>query len=188
MELEPYAGALAAPEREAARVTRELRRLEALVGRRRFRTWVRRGLRGGLGAGVTLIALIKLKVAASLSIKLGLAALVGFGLVFPPLFVALLAVAGLVVALVTCEGDCDCPGDCGEREKRRSRLDPPRRTTRHKGTGCTGCSRPEPVRSSSPRRRPDTSRPRRQPRSPPIRSPRSTSPCPHPEAEGSGRV
>lgn len=104
-------------------MTRELRRLEALADRRRFRTWARRGLRGGLGAGVTLIALIKLKVAASLSIKLGLAALVGFGLVFPPLFVALLAVAGLVIALVTCEGDCDCPGDCGEREKRRSRLD-----------------------------------------------------------------
>lgn len=104
-------------------MARELARLEALAEKRRFRTWLRRGLRGGLGAGATLLALVKLKIAASLSIKLGLAALVGLGLVFPPVFLALLAVAGLVIALVTCEGDCDCPGDCEWRETRRSRLD-----------------------------------------------------------------
>ena len=123
MVLDPDTRGSAEPVQEAARVARELRRLEALAGKRQFRIWLRRGLRGGLGAGATLLALVKLKVAASLSIKLALAGIVGLGLVFPPLFLALLAVAGIVIALVTCEGDCDCPSDCEWRERRRSRLD-----------------------------------------------------------------
>ncbi|GJD74473.1 hypothetical protein [Methylobacterium goesingense] len=111
------------------RVTRDLRRLEALVARRRLRVRLLRTLRGGLGAGATLAALIKLKVAGSLAVKLGLAALVGLGLAWPFVALAVIFLAGLVLSIlslfgegsVSCpDGDCDC--GCHRREARAERL------------------------------------------------------------------
>jgi hypothetical protein len=112
------------------RVTRELRRLEALAARRRLRVRVLRALRGLGGAGATFAALVKLKLAASLGLKLGLAALVGLGLVWPFVALAILALMGLVVAILALiagsgeAGDLFCPdaAGCERRERRAARL------------------------------------------------------------------
>jgi len=108
---------------------RELQRLEALAARRRWRVRVLRGLRGSLGAGATLATLIKLKLAGSLALKLGIAALVGVGLAWPFVALAVLFVFGLVLAILSLfgEGNVECPDgscDCGcdRREKRAARL------------------------------------------------------------------
>ena len=108
---------------------RELRHLEGLAWRRRFRRRTMRGLRGGLGGAATLAALVKLKLAGPLAVKLGLAVLVGAGLAWPTLALGVLALAGLVLAVFSLfDGggahglDADCPGACGRRERRAARL------------------------------------------------------------------
>jgi hypothetical protein len=112
------------------RARRDLARLEALRERQRLRRRVGRGLRGLAGAGGTLLALAKMKVAASLGAKLLLAVLVGLGLAWPAWAFAVFLAVGFVVALAalpTGEGDvtdlhghCDWPFDC--RRKRAARL------------------------------------------------------------------
>lgn len=115
--------------RSVRRVTRELRRLEALAARRRLRVRLLRGLRGTLGTGATLVALVKFKLAASLGLKVALAVLVGIGLAWPFLVLAVLTLIGLVLALVSVfegghAGSLDCPdgSGCERREKRDERL------------------------------------------------------------------
>lgn len=99
------------------------------MARRRFRVRLLRALRGTAGAGATLAALIKLKVAGSLALKIGLAALVGVGLAWPFVVLAVLFLFGLVLSILSLFGDgpVDCPEgscDCGcdRREKRAERL------------------------------------------------------------------
>ena len=127
-------------EDDAARVARELRRLEGLAARRRMRVRVLRALRGTLGAGATLAALIKLKLAGSLTLKLALAALVGLGLAWPMVALGLFALAavllslvGLILSLFDGGGspslDCDCA--CDRRERRAVRLAELIRKRRH---------------------------------------------------------
>ncbi|KQT82106.1 hypothetical protein ASG51_20205 [Methylobacterium sp. Leaf465] len=114
---------------ETARVARELDRLEALAARRRLRVGLLRAARGTLGAGATLATLIKLKLAGSLALKLGIAVLVGLGLAWPVVVLAVVVLIGFVLALVSLfdGGAADCPdtacGDgCERREKRAARL------------------------------------------------------------------
>jgi hypothetical protein len=114
---------------ESRRVARELSRLEALAARRRIRVRLLRGLRGGLGAGTTLVALIKLKLAGSLALKLGIALLVGLGLAWPFVTLAVFVLLGIVLAILSLFGDgavecpdCSCYGGCDRREKRAARL------------------------------------------------------------------
>ena len=104
------------------RVERDLARLDGLIARARLRRRVFRALRGGLGAGATLLVLLKAKVAASLGLKLVIAGVVGLGLAWPVAVLVFVFVAGLVVTIVgalTGEGgmsaadfspswDCDC--------------------------------------------------------------------------------
>ena len=114
-------------EAAIARVNRAVRRLEALADARRLRVRVLRGLRGSLGAGATLATLVKLKIAGSLALKIGLAVAVGLGFAWPAFGLTVLLIGAVVVALAACEvNDCpvDCSGDgCKQREKRRERLD-----------------------------------------------------------------
>ncbi|MCE4222680.1 hypothetical protein HCU64_02860 [Methylobacterium sp. C25] len=108
------------------RVERELARLEALAARRRIRIAILRALRGGLGAGGTLATLLKLKVAGSITLKLGLALVVGIGFAWPLYALAAIAIGFVLLSVLSCESPdchCDCPGDCQRKEKRRARLD-----------------------------------------------------------------
>lgn len=82
------------------RVERELARLDGLIARARLKRRLFRTLRGGLGAGTTLLVLLKAKVAASLGLKLVLAALVGLGFAWPVAVLAFVFVAGLVVTIL----------------------------------------------------------------------------------------
>ncbi|MCJ2034019.1 hypothetical protein [Methylobacterium sp. J-068] len=110
-------------------MAREIRRLEALAARRRLRVRVLRALRGTLGAGATLATLVKLKLAGSLALKLGIAALVGLGLAWPFVALALVVLFGLVVTIValfsgeniSCP-EAACDWGCDGREKRGARL------------------------------------------------------------------
>ncbi|SFL30827.1 hypothetical protein [Methylorubrum salsuginis] len=112
------------------RVERELARLDGLIARARLRRRLFRGLRGGLGAGATLLVLLKAKVAASLGLKLILAALVGLGLAWPIAVLAFVVIAGFVVTILGAlmgEGgvsgsDFDCSWDCGCKRERMKRL------------------------------------------------------------------
>lgn len=120
----------------ARRVARELDRLEALGARRRLRVRVLRTLRGSLGAGATVLAMIKLKVAGSLVLKVALALLVGLGIAWPMTALAVLGAAWLVLSLVlmiaslldgsashhSLDPSCDCPDGCARREARAARL------------------------------------------------------------------
>lgn len=113
----------------ADRVRRELSRLEALAARRRMRVHILRGLRGSLGAAATLLGLLKLKLAGSLALKLGIALLVGVGFAWPLVALAALVVCGFVLSVLSLfvDGQVDCPEaacDCGcdRREKRAARL------------------------------------------------------------------
>jgi hypothetical protein len=119
------------PVRALRRVTRELERLEALVARQRLRVRLMRALRGSLGAGATLAALVKLKIAGSLGLKIGLALLVGAGLAWPFIALGALALLALLLSLLSLfSGDgvsahdfsCDWPCGCDKREKRAARL------------------------------------------------------------------
>ncbi|MGU3358940.1 hypothetical protein ACLBWX_01265 [Methylobacterium sp. M6A4_1b] len=110
-------------------MARELGRLEALAARRRLRVRLLRAARGLLGGGAILAALIKLKVAGSLALKLGIAALVALGLAWPFAVLAVLLLVGFVVSLVSLfeGGALDCPDaascdGCERREKRAARL------------------------------------------------------------------
>lgn len=121
---------------DAIRVARELGRLEALAARKRLRVRVLRGLRGTLGAGATLLTLVKLKLAGSLALKLALAGLIGLGLAWPVTALAVIGVVWLVLSVVLLivglfEGNasahdlspsCDWPCDCNRRETRAARL------------------------------------------------------------------
>ncbi|KQT56185.1 hypothetical protein ASG52_24225 [Methylobacterium sp. Leaf456] len=112
------------------RVERELARLDGLIARARLRRRLFRGLRGGLGAGATLLVLLKAKVAASLGLKLVIAGVVGLGLAWPVAVLVFVFVAGLVVTILgalTGEGglsgsDFDCSWDCGCKRERMKRL------------------------------------------------------------------
>ncbi|GJD94826.1 hypothetical protein [Methylobacterium iners] len=119
------------PVRAHRRVARELGRLEALAARQRLRVRLMRALRGSLGAGATLAALIKLKIAGSLGLKIGLALLVGAGLAWPFIALGALALLALLLSILSLfSGDgvsahdfaCDWPCDCKKREKRAARL------------------------------------------------------------------
>lgn len=109
---------------------RELARLDGLIARARLRRRVFRALRGGIGAGATLLVLLKAKVAASLGLKLVVAALVGFGLAWPVAVLAFVFVAGVVVTILgalmgeggVSGGDFDCSWDCGCKRERMKRL------------------------------------------------------------------
>ncbi|WP_312886097.1 hypothetical protein [Methylorubrum rhodinum] len=109
---------------------RELARLDGLIARARLRRRVFRTLRGGLGAGTTLVVLLKAKVAASLGLKLVIAALVGLGVAWPVAVLVFLFVAGAVVTILGAlmgEGgvsgsDFDCSWDCGCKRARMKRL------------------------------------------------------------------
>lgn len=107
---------------EIERVARQLRRLEAIAERHRLRRRVIRLVRGGAGGGATLLVLMKAKIAASLSAKLVLAALVGLGFAWP---LAALAVFVLITIVASLFGDetIHCDGcDCLRANPRRARL------------------------------------------------------------------
>jgi len=112
------------------RVERELARLDALIARARLRRRLFRGLRGGLGAGATLLVLLKAKLAASLGLKLVIAGVVGIGLAWPVAVLVFAFVAGLVVTILgalTGEGWMSASGfspawDCGCERARMRRL------------------------------------------------------------------
>lgn len=107
---------------EIERVARHLRRLEAIAERHRLRRRVIRLVRGGAGGGATFLALMKAKIAASLSAKLVVAALVGLGFAWP---LAALAVFVLITIVASLFGDetIHCDGcDCLRANPRRARL------------------------------------------------------------------
>ncbi|WP_342153583.1 hypothetical protein [Methylorubrum sp. SB2] len=81
-------------------VQRELARLDGLIARARYKRRIFRTLRGGLGAGATLLVLLKAKVAASLGLKLAIAGVVGLGLAWPVAVLVFVFVAGLVVTIL----------------------------------------------------------------------------------------
>ncbi|MBB5764296.1 hypothetical protein ABEV34_01205 [Methylorubrum rhodesianum] len=112
------------------RLERELRRLEALAARKRFRRRSLRALRGSAGAAATFAALLKVKLIGTLAGKAAIAVLVGLGLAWPTLVIGIVGLIGIVLAFVSLfsgEGGshhlaCDCPCDCAGREKRAERL------------------------------------------------------------------
>lgn len=107
---------------EIERVASQLRRLEAIAARHRLRRRVIRLVRGGAGGGAAFLVLMKAKIAASLSAKLVIAALVGLGFAWP---LAALAVFVLITILVSLFGDetIHCDGcDCVRSNPRRARL------------------------------------------------------------------
>jgi hypothetical protein len=122
--------AIAERDRVVRRMERELARLDGLIARARLRRRVFRTLRGGLGAGATLLVLLKAKVAASLGLKLVLAALVGLGVAWPVAVLVFLFVAGAVVTILgalmgdggVSGSDFDCSWDCGCKRARMKRL------------------------------------------------------------------
>lgn len=106
------------------RVERELARLEALAARKRFRIAILRALRGFVGAGGTLATMLKLKIAGSLVLKIGLAVVVGLGFAWPLYALAAVVLGFAVLSILSCEpAGCDCPSDCKRKELRRARLD-----------------------------------------------------------------
>ncbi len=106
------------------RVERELVRLEALAARRRFRIAILRALRGFVGAGGTLATMLKLKIAGSLVLKVGLAVIVGLGFAWPLYAFAAVLIGFAILSILSCEpADCDCPSDCKRKALRRARLD-----------------------------------------------------------------
>lgn len=118
------------PDRDARteRVTRELAHLVSLHARRRLRVRLFRVVRGTMGAGVTLATLIKLKRAGSPALKLGIAVLVGLGLAWPFVVLAVVALVRLVLALVSLfdGGSADCPDiACGDGCERRGKAGGP---------------------------------------------------------------
>ena len=112
------------------RTERELRRLEALVARKRFRRRSLRALRGSAGAATTFGALLKVKVVGTLAGKAAIAVLVGLGFAWPALVIGVIGVVGIVLAVVSLfsgEGgphgfDVGCTSDCAGKEKRAERL------------------------------------------------------------------
>lgn len=105
-----------------ARVSRHLRRLEALAARHRFRKRVVRALRGGAGGGTSLLVLMKAKIVGSLAGKLAIAALVGLGLAWPFAALAILTIVVAVASILSCE-PTDLDGcDCRRPNARRERL------------------------------------------------------------------
>ncbi|MEE7457966.1 hypothetical protein MPAR168_02320 [Methylorubrum populi] len=116
--------------RARRRMERELRRLEGLAGRKRFRRRSLRALRGTVGAAATFGALVKLKLVGTLAGKTAIALAVGLGLAWPTLVIGVIGLIGIVLALLSLfsgEGgphglDCDCPGKCGRKEERARRL------------------------------------------------------------------
>ncbi|GEO99757.1 hypothetical protein [Methylobacterium haplocladii] len=109
------------------RVERELVRLEALAARKRFRIAILRALRGFVGAGGALATMLKLKIAGSVVLKIGLAVIVGLGFAWPLYaFAAVILGFAILSILDSSSGSapsCDCPGDCERKESRRARLD-----------------------------------------------------------------
>jgi hypothetical protein len=106
------------------RVERELARLEALAARKRFRIAILRALRGFVGAGGTLATMLKLKVAGSLVLKIGVAVVVGLGFAWPLYALAAVILGFALLSILSCEpANCDCPCDCKRKESRRARLD-----------------------------------------------------------------
>lgn len=105
-----------------ARVRRQLRRLEALAAQHRLRKRIVRALRGGAGGGTTLLVLMKAKIVGSLAGKLAIAALVGLGLAWPLVALAILAIVVMVASILSCEST-DLDGcDCIRSNPRRARL------------------------------------------------------------------
>jgi hypothetical protein len=104
-----------------ARVRRQLRRLEALAEQHRFRKRIIQALRGGAGGGTTLLVLMKVKIVGSLAGKLAIAALVGLGLAWPLMALAILAILVVVASILSCEptdlDGCDCMRPNARRER-----------------------------------------------------------------------
>ena len=96
--------------------------------------WLLNQLHGILGnwgwSIVALVVLLKAKIAASLGLKLVLAAIVGLGLAWPVAVLAFVVVAGFVATILGAllgEGglsgsDFDCSWDCGCKRERMKRL------------------------------------------------------------------
>lgn len=111
------------------RVERELRRLETLAGRKRARRSALRLGRGTLGAAATFGALVKAKIVGTLAGKLAIALAVGLGLAWPALVLGLLALVGIVLAVLSLFGgeagphDFTCDGSCAGKNERAARLD-----------------------------------------------------------------
>ena len=112
---------------QVARLERHLDRLYALTERRRWRAAAVRGGRGAAGFAISLAALIKLKIVASLGGKLAVAALVALGVAWPMVGLVVLGLAAALAALIACEATdvpCDWPcRDCAEGRKRRDLLE-----------------------------------------------------------------
>jgi hypothetical protein len=106
------------------RVTRQLRRLEALAARHRFRKRIVRIVRGSAGGGSTLLVLMKAKLVSSLAGKVVIAALVGLGLAWPLVALAIVAIIVAVASIITCEPagleNCDCVRPNARRERLRA--------------------------------------------------------------------
>ncbi|GJE77542.1 hypothetical protein BGCPKDLD_4147 [Methylorubrum suomiense] len=117
-------------DRTVRRTERELARLERLASRARLKRRVFRTIRGGFGAGATLLVLLKTKLAVSLGFKLFLAAMIGLALAWPVAVLGAIFVLGLLVMILgflTGEGgvsadDIDCCGNCGCKRERMKRL------------------------------------------------------------------
>ncbi|WP_245292116.1 hypothetical protein [Methylobacterium tarhaniae] len=109
---------------DVARVARQLRRLEALAARHRFRRRVIRLVRGGAGGGAAFLVLVKAKLVGSLAGKLAIAALVGLGFAWPLAALALVMLLTVVAALLECEpfgvDACDCFGPNARRARLRA--------------------------------------------------------------------
>ncbi|GJE57486.1 hypothetical protein [Methylobacterium sp. WL9] len=109
------------------RVERELLRLEALASRKRYRIAILRALRGFVGAGGALATMLKLKIAGSLVLKIGLAVIVGLGFAWPLYAFAAVILGFAILSILDSNSgsdpNCDCPGDCERKESRRARLD-----------------------------------------------------------------
>lgn len=111
-------------EHDVARVTRDLARLEKLAARRKTRIAIRRALRGTFGSLAALGALVKLKIAGSLVLKLVLALVVGLGFAWPLYALAIILIGGVILSILSCEAPvADCPVGCDRKESRRKRLD-----------------------------------------------------------------
>jgi hypothetical protein len=117
-------------DRAVRRAERELARLERLASRARLKRRVFRTMRGGFGAGTTLLVLLKTKLAVSLGLKLFLAAIIGLALAWPVAVLGAIFVLGLIVMILgvlTGEGgmsvgDLDCCENCSWKRERMKRL------------------------------------------------------------------
>ncbi|MFG5121329.1 hypothetical protein [Methylorubrum sp. POS3] len=136
------------------RAEHELARLERLASRARLKRRVFRTMRGGFGAGATLLVLLKTKLAVSLGFKLFLAAMIGLALAWPVAVLGAIFVLGLLVMILgfltgeggVSAGDIDCCGNCGCKRQRMKRLIARRRAWLAAPTGPAPSIRRDPGR------------------------------------------